>query len=260
MKITRWLKPMVDRSLRKRGYALVRTSVAGTGWESVLRTAFSRESSSAPLVLDIGANVGSFSEMVLKTEPKAEVFAFEPIPKLADSIRSLSIRYPSLHCIQAALGSEPGDCELRVHQSVDSSSFLAPDATYQRLYPDHCALAELIKVPVIRLDDWRASSGGGQQRPIDLAKMDVQGFEAHVIRGGLRTLANTRYLVTEAALFPVYEGGVMLDELCALLKSLGFQLTWAFNVFASSADLFWQNTALSPAVATIEPDAHPEMS
>jgi hypothetical protein len=66
-----------------------------------------------------------------------------------------------------------------------------------------------------------------------------------VIAGGQETLRRTRFLVTEAALFPTYEGGIMLDELCAECRALGFELVWAFNVFASAADLFWKNRRLA---------------
>jgi FkbM family methyltransferase len=244
MRVKQWIRSALGRSLTKRGYALVRNSVSGTGWQSVLRTSLPAGSAETPLILDIGANIGGFSETALRFNPRAEIHAFEPIPKLADSIRTLSTRYPSLHCVQIALGSEPGECEFRVHQHIDSSSLLAPDATYNSLYPQHCVLSDLIKVPVMRLDDWAASSGVAPERPIDLVKMDVQGFEGQVVRGGAATLGRTRYLVTEAALFPAYQGGVMLDELCEQLRALGFQMTWAFNVFAASADLFWRNTRL----------------
>jgi FkbM family methyltransferase len=218
--------------------------VSGTGWESVLRSSLAGGSGEARLVLDIGANLGGFSEMALRFNPKAEIYAFEPIPKLADSIRALSTKYPALHCVQAALGAEPGLREFRVHEHIGSSSLLGPDATYNSLYPAHCAVSELIKVPVIRLDDWAASNGLGARRPIDLVKMDVQGFEGQVIQGGPATLSRTRYLVTEAALFPAYQGGVMLDELCEHLRGLGFEMIWAFEVFAASADLFWRNARL----------------
>ena len=239
------IRAAIGRSLAKRGYALVRNSVSGTGWESVLRTSLPGGAGHDHLVLDIGANLGGFSEMVLRYNPQAEVHAFEPIPKLADSLRTLSAKHPKLHCVQAALGAEAGECEFRVHQNIDSSSLLARDATYNALYPDHCAVAEVIKIPVMRLDDWAASTAVGTARPIDLVKMDVQGFEGRVIKGGANTLGLTRYLVTEAALFPAYEGGVMLDELCGQLRELGFEMVWAFDVFGASADIFWRNSRLT---------------
>jgi FkbM family methyltransferase len=236
---------LIDRSLARRGYSLARTSVGDTGWEEVVRRACASTPQGRPLVLDIGAHCGGFSESVLNRWPKAEVYAFEPIPELLESIRALHRRYPGLTDVPLALGAETGEAEFNIHAHSDSSSLLAVDLPYARLYPGQAALARRIQVKVRRLDDWAGEAGLSAGRHVDLVKMDVQGFEGRVIDGGQATLSRTRYLVTEAALYPCYAGGIMLDELCAKLRALDFELIWGFNVFAASADLFWQNRKLS---------------
>jgi len=112
---------------------------------------------------------------------------------------------------------------------------------YGPLYPEQAGLARKIRVAVRRLDDWAAENAVGVTRQVDLVKIDVQGFEDRVVQGGESTLRSTRYLVTEAALYPSYAGGVMLDDLCVRLRKLSFELVWGFNVFGASTDLFWKN-------------------
>jgi FkbM family methyltransferase len=194
------------------------------------------------LVLDIGAHQGAFSEMILRSWPAAEIYAFEPIPAMTEHLAKLARRHAGLTAVAVALGADEIDgAAFNVHSSSASSSLLQTDPAYGRLYPDQAALSEKIRVRVRRLDDWAVENAVGMGRPVDLVKIDVQGFEDRVLQGGEVTLRRTRYLVTEAALYPSYDGGVMLDDLCARLRALSFELIWGFNVFGASADLFWRN-------------------
>jgi len=56
----------------------------------------------------------------------------------------------------------------------------------------------------------------------DLIVVDVQGAELLVLRGGKKTLASAKAVVSEASTVPYYEGGVMFNELNAFLESQGF--------------------------------------
>jgi FkbM family methyltransferase len=233
----------VGALLARYGYSLVRTNIAGTTWNDVLSTAIAETPGSPPpLVLDIGANTGGFSEMVIQANPLAEVHAFEPIPAVHAQLLALSARYPGLHAHNLALGESAGTVDFRVHSHSESSSLLAMTKDYSGLYPESSRVDSTVSVKLDTLDGWAGGSGIESGRLVDLIKMDVQGYEDRVIRGGRETLQRARYLVVEAAFYPSYEGGVMLDELCGLLLSAGFRLVWAFNVFAGSADLFWKKS------------------
>src|ERR1017187_4643060 len=90
MRIKLWLRNAIGKNLSKRGYSLVRNTVSGTGWEAVLRMSLPTDLRDASLVLDVGANWGEISKLVLKASPGAEMYAFEPIPQLADALRELT--------------------------------------------------------------------------------------------------------------------------------------------------------------------------
>lgn len=65
------------------------------------------------------------------------------------------------------------------------------------------------------------ASREGFERP-DLIVVDVQGAELLVLRGGTRTLASAKAVVSEVSTVPYYDGGVLFDELNAFLESQGF--------------------------------------
>jgi FkbM family methyltransferase len=71
-----------------------------------------------------------------------------------------------------------------------------------------------IEVPVTTLDVYCEQHN---IRQVDFVKMDVQGAEIDVIRGGQATFARTKYLLTEVVENEEYEGQLGLDGLVAAL-------------------------------------------
>lgn len=124
------------------------------------------------VVLDVGANVGYYSLLAAsRVGAEGKVIAFEPSPycqrKFEETIRTNSISQIAVEGI--ALGDQSGSMELIVeHERLHSPSFLARhgDISYM--------------VPVVTLDSWMKTSGIDH---VDLAKIDVEGFEPNVIRG-----------------------------------------------------------------------------
>jgi hypothetical protein len=55
-------------------------------------------------------------------------------------------------------------------------------------------------------------------------KLDVQGYEAEVIKGADRTLTRTKLVEAELSLVPLYEGQSTICEIVELLQANGFDL------------------------------------
>src|SRR5947209_3271093 len=133
-------------------------------------------------VVDIGANAGYYAGLASTLVGRSgEVFAFEPSPVAAaiieDTIRRNRLR--NLRLVKAAVGDVSGTVQLYMPSSggVHSPSALESDPTFLPL-----------EVPVLPLDDYEPLKDG---RPIDLIKIDVEGFEPNVVRG-MRNLAQAR--------------------------------------------------------------------
>ena len=197
------------------------------------------------VVLDIGANQGGFVEQVIAHRPGTKVYAFEPIPEMIQQIEMISKAYPDVVAVPVALGEQASVATFHVHAHIDASSLLNVRTDYKDLYPDQAAVLRNLEVRVERLDDWAVQNDLLRAGAIDLVKIDVQGYEGQVIAGGPQVLRATRYLVAEAALYPSYAGGIMLDELAVMLGRLGFELIWVFNVYSGSCYLFYRNKALT---------------
>jgi len=131
--------------------------------------------------VDIGANVGSVLDDVLRLSPGGEHYAFEPIPSLANE---LQMRFPTVSVCALALSDTPGRREFTYVKSRPGYSGFRV-----RTYTGAEDL-EKIQVDVGRLDDVLPP----EYRPA-LIKIDVEGAELEVLRGARKTIERHKPVV-----------------------------------------------------------------
>lgn len=136
-----------------------------------------------PMVLDVGANAGVFTHWVWTQNPNTELVVFEPLPKMAEKIQKWQERTQAHLAFQkAAVSDHCGTAVFYAATDDDTSASLQPDS------PKSMELS----VPLVTLDSVVPD------KPILLAKIDVEGCECEVLRGAQKTLANTRFILIEA--------------------------------------------------------------
>lgn len=161
--------------------------------------------------IDIGANIGYHTFRMARAVGKSgRVVAIEPtgwaFSKLQRNIALNTI--PNIYPLKIALGDrDQGPVELRVRSSfrLDASDLRTDEV-----------------VPMYTLD--AALRENGVDR-VDFLKMDVDGFEAKVIRGAQETLARDRpimfFEVTPSAM---RANGDDVSDLVGTLTGLGYRL------------------------------------
>lgn len=142
-----------------------------------------------PIILDVGANEGLYTQALLNQFPNAKVFAFEPSStsraRLVDRFRNdnrVSI-YPF------ALGSK---VETRTLYSDQAGSGLA-SLTKRRLGHFNIDFEHEEKIEVTTLDFWAHS----KNLLPNFIKIDVEGHELEVLKGGTNTLKSVRVIQFE---------------------------------------------------------------
>jgi FkbM family methyltransferase len=216
-------------------------------YDDALQTAFNGVEK--PLVLDIGANEGQSVKYILDRCKTAEIIAFEPNPHAFAALKRLQDERP-FTCFNVALGDTDSETELHVLEHSESSSLLRPSHAGTQAMPHLGRMDARVKVPVRRLDDLMRETNAS--RPVDLLKIDVQGYEAKVLAGGAETLKRSRYVLAETHFLPAYEGACCVDELCHLLYGAGFRLVRAIGYQPAthtldlvSTDLFFRKESLT---------------
>ncbi len=146
------------------------------------------------VVIDIGANEGDFSAMVLELASDAKVYAVEPHPK---TFTRLSRRLGhNATCINVALASSPGTAKLFDYSNGDGSSHAS---LHKSVIADiHKSDVSDVEVTVETLGNLARSNGIAD---IFLLKIDAEGAEYDILRGAAKELdsgvLSVKYLQVE---------------------------------------------------------------
>ncbi len=169
------------------------------------------------VLFDLGAHFGLFSLAVLHYGgPTARAVAVDPSPLAArvvgyqGRVNGLGER---LRVIRAAAGEAAGSQGM-VSAGIGSAGyFVRPDA-------DHPP-SEQVRVDTVTIDQLTAESG-----PPTHVKVDVEGFELGVLRGGEATLrgANPPHLFLELHAAMIRSAGGDPRACLSLLRGWGFEL------------------------------------
>ena len=217
-------RPYIDRALRR----AVRPVLHRFGLEVVrydarhflhLHRASLLREYGVDVVLDVGANDGSFARGLRSSGYRGKIVSFEPLPTAFAKLEQVSAADGHWECRRLALGSYDGEASLHVAGNSSSSSLLDMTPQHVRSAPES-AYVSTETVAVARLDSIRA----GFLDPADrlYVKVDVQGLELDVLRGAEETLGQAIVVDAEISLVPLYSGAPTYDQVIDYLTERGF--------------------------------------
>lgn len=151
--------------------------------------------------VDVGANVGSILDAIVRAAPRGQHIAYEPLPDLASDLRR---RFPRVDVRNAALADTPGERRFtRVVNAHSRSGF------HDGGYKDSSARTEALIVRVEQLDTALPTGFAPA-----LIKVDVEGAELEVLCGAMRTISDHRPLVALEHGGPAPASGEIYRLLC----------------------------------------------
>lgn len=161
-------------------------------------------------IIDVGAYAGDWSRIAAGVFPASEYVLIDANPRNADALARAVVELGSRSRFEIALvGAAPGEADF--HQAETGSSVLKELTTFPAGPP--------IRLPMRRLDDVLDRD---PLRPPLLLKLDVQGYELEVLRGGPRVLAAAEVVVMETSFLPYNEGAPLFAEVTAFMAAAGF--------------------------------------
>ena len=187
-------------------------------------------------VLDVGANVGQYHDFlrhrVLYDGP---IVSFEPVSHHVELLRERSRSDSNWHIEGYALGSRDGAMPINVMVSDQFSSFLEPDNAKVLDYATLNVPCSKETVTVRTLDVVLPALQErlGFDRPY--LKLDTQGFDIEVLRGGGDSLPAIRALQTEASIIGIYKGMPGYMDTIRYLDGCGFDITGLYAVSRDSS-------------------------
>lgn len=177
-----------------------------------------RQGVSPRTVIDVGANAGQFAVASAKLFSDVTVHSFEPNPECVSLLNKHTDPLGNVKVYPVALGDEEGEVTFHVNSHSHSSSILPLTKNHLEAFP---AARELnsIRVRISTLD--KIFSNIELAAPV-LLKLDVQGYEAQVLRGAAETLKRVDYVVLEASFKPMYEGEMLFMDVVRQMEACGF--------------------------------------
>lgn len=181
----------------------------------------------APRILDIGANVGSFTRLAAAKSPNATGLAFEPDPEAFEYL-SKNARPTGFEVRESAVGATTGDAVLFRTGAGDGISSLieesAPGTLVDQTRVRTIAIAEVL---------------GAETGAVDLMKIDCEGAEYEILDVGDASLwSGVQRLALEYHPIP----GRSLDGLIERLSELGFTVDENV-VFGVGLGMLWASRA-----------------
>jgi FkbM family methyltransferase len=172
------------------------------------------------LVLDIGANVGQYGMRLRNNGYRGRIASFEPYAQAYAQLERTASSDPLWQVHRLALSDVEGEAELNVSGNSFSSSLLELTEQHVESAPAS-AYVDMETVPTARLESlWPELVGTA--RP--WLKLDVQGFEMHVLRGAGERILDACAVQIELSLVPLYDGATPWKPMVEWLEARGFAL------------------------------------
>ena len=171
-------------------------------------------------IIDVGGADGTVSIMLSKAFPNAKIYTFEPIQASFQQLSQNTSAYPNIQVNNLALGNKAQMLQMQIAERVTSSSLFNINNQIEDEY-----LSTNIKkkneeeIEVQRLDDIFTDG-----QIFNLIKLDVQGYELEVLKGGVQILKRTKVVLIEMQNHEIYSEAPKYYDLDNFLRMQGFEL------------------------------------
>jgi FkbM family methyltransferase len=158
-------------------------------------------------IIDVGSNEGQFLHAINKTLPNRKIYAFEPIAECYEKLL-VSTKAYDVTVYNCGLSDYNGISEINVSGNLVSSSILGMNDLHESLYPESQYMQRQ-QISLKRMDDVFAQE---QIQKNILIKIDVQGYEEKVLKGGDRTISECAVVIIETSFTSLYEGQWLFEN------------------------------------------------
>lgn len=170
------------------------------------------------VIFDVGANDGRTILRLEKHLPPARIFAFEPVASTFATLQERTSHLSNVRYFPLALGAEPGEQTMYINESAAVNS----------LRPDWGSCQHTETIQMTTLDQFVEQNG---LERIHLLKIDAEGHDLEVLKGGAETLSRSKVdmIEVEAGFSAPGRPQPSLEEFRILLADHGYHLYGIYN-------------------------------
>lgn len=161
--------------------------------------------------IDVGANMGEWTQHLLNHKPTAQGFLFEPSAQCAQALSARFDRYEDITIRNVAISDSTGfGCFIEDSSNSQHSHLVSSPSNDKD---------DNVQVPIVRLDDEFSAT----DLRLDFLKIDTEGYDLKVLKGATALLERTRYIQFEYNASWA-EAGCTLADALQYLQKLGFSV------------------------------------
>lgn len=171
---------------------------------------YKKEFKIKPVIFDIGANDGQSIERFKKIFPKSTIHSFEPIKECFQNLKKKYLYKKDIILNNIALGSKEKIEKFYVNTNSYTSSFYKINKRYNYLHNNDQQM-QIEKIKVMTLDKYILKK---KINKIDIVKIDTQGYELDILKGGIKNLKNKiKFIELEIIFVDYYKKKVNLSDI-----------------------------------------------
>ena len=170
-------------------------------------------------IIDVGSNKGQFLILIEKIFPNKSIHSFEPIKEMLEKQKKFFNFKKDIFFNNFALGASVSLKEFYITNRTDSSSFLK--IVEKENKSENYIVKAKREMHIQTLDNYFNNKTILQ--PL-LIKMDVQGYELEVLKGSVKILKKTDYLLLEVSENEMYQTQPTESEIIEFLKKFNFRI------------------------------------
>jgi len=169
------------------------------------------------LVIDVGANCGQFGMDIRRQGYRGKIISFEPNPEEFIRLQQ-RVSKDRLWMVEPfALGNVAGELELNISESSVFSSIRHPNVKAIE-FDSRSKVIRQVTVSVKTLDDYLPEILGVST----FLKIDTQGFEENILRGGKNLLNDVQGVQLELPIVHIYDDVWNMEQALAFMREAGF--------------------------------------
>lgn len=181
-------------------------------------------------VLDVGANIGLFGQMLRRRGYRGRIVSFEPLPHLAEKLRERAEGDSDWLVMPYALGDENTEAEMTVVDDQGTTSSLLPVSDFGKGWSSRLEGIRRETVHIRRLEDVFDEAVADLAAPRVFLKLDTQGYDLRAFTGAGARVKDLLGLQSEISSVPIYDGMPHMTESIAAYEAAGFSSTGIFPV------------------------------
>ncbi|MBF0347564.1 MAG: FkbM family methyltransferase [Magnetococcales bacterium] len=174
------------------------------------------------IFVDVGARGGIKTIPWLNILPLIDVISFEPEPN--EAARMLKAKRNNDQIFATALYRDAREVHLYVTRSPGSSSLYEPNYEFLESFPDKERF-DIVAQERVKTDTLDHLYDQKLIKDADFIKLDVQGAELDILKGGTRlSCENILGIELEVEFQPLYKGQPLFSDVDPVIRDMGFDL------------------------------------